>query len=85
VIATIDPHVWIEEQFEAYVRYRADDGRCWEVHGVCDHNRACMVGAVVDGALIESVAQARALPRPKLDCPVGPGFSGCCELKVAEL
>lgn len=82
---TADPHVWIEERQEGYLRYRRDDGRRWEVHGVCDDNRACMVGAVVGGTLIETVEQARALPRPELDCPVGPGFKGCCPLEVIEL
>lgn len=67
------------------MRYRCDDGRRWEVWGVCDHNRACMVGAVVDGVLVESVGQARALPAPELDCPVGPGFRGCCELRSVVL
>lgn len=82
---TCDPHIGIEEQHAGYIRYRASDGRRWEVHGFCDDNRACMVGAIVDGVLIETVAQARALPKPHLDCPVGPGFSGCCSLEVTEL
>jgi len=83
--ATLDPYVWIEEQREGYIRYRRDDGARWEVHGVCDHRRDCMVGAIVDGVLIETVEQARALPRPELDCPVGPGFSGCCPLQIEEV
>ena len=82
---TLDPHVVIEEKREGYTRYRCDDGRRWEVVGICDHNRACMVGAVVAGVLVETVEQARGLPEPELDCPVGPGFSGCCDLKVVEL
>lgn len=82
---TLDPHVVIEEQRHGHMRYRSDDGRRWEVLGVCDHNRACMVGAVVDGVLVETVEQARALPRPELDCPVGPGFSGCCDLRIVAL
>lgn len=85
MIATLDPHIVIEEQSLGYVRYRCDDGRRWAVHGVCDHNRACMVGAVVDGVLVETVEQARSLPTPELDCPVGPGFSGCCDLRIVEL
>lgn len=83
--ATSDSHVRIEEQQTGYVRYRSDNGRRWEVMGECDGNRACMVGAVVDGVLIETVEQARALPTPELDCPVGPGFHGCCDLKVVVL
>ncbi len=85
MLATVDPHVLIEEQHRGYVRYRADDGRRWEVRGVCDGNRACMVGAVVDGVLVETVEQARALSTPELDCPVGPGFAGCCPLEVRIL
>lgn len=81
----MDPHILIEERHLGHVRYRCDDGRRWEVRGVCDGRRDCMVGAVVDGVLIETAGQARMLPTPMLDCPVGPGFSGCCPLKVTEL
>lgn len=82
---TIDPHVLIEERRDGYVRYRGDDGRRWEVYGWCDGNRACMVGAVVDGHKIETMEEAHALPALSLDCPVGPGFKGCCPLEVVEL
>lgn len=82
---TCDPYIVIEEQREGYVRYRRTDGQRWEVNGVCDHNRACMVGAVVDGVLVETIVQARALPTPELDCPVGPGFTGCCPLEIVVL
>ncbi len=82
---TLDPHILIEEQRTGYVRYRGDDGRRWEVHGVCDGNRACMVGAVVGGMLVETIEQAQALSAPVLDCPVGPGFEGCCDLQVTVL
>jgi hypothetical protein len=85
VEATLDPGVFIEERRAGYTRYRSIDGLRWEVVGVCDHNRACMVGAVVDGVLVESVEQARALPTPELDCPVGPRFRGCCDLRVTVL
>lgn len=85
MIPTSDPDVTIEEQREGYVRYRATDGRRWEVHGACDDNRSCMVGAVVGGVVIETAEQARALPKPDLDCPVGPGFTGCCPLQVVIL
>lgn len=82
----MDPNVVIEEQREGYVRYRRDnDGKRWEVYGICDDNRACMVGAVVDGVYIENIEQARALPKPDLDCPVFLGFSDCCPLRVVEL
>jgi hypothetical protein len=82
---TTDPHVLIEERRDGYTRYRNAGGLRWEVVGVCDHNRACMVGAVVGGVLVETVEQARALPTPALDCPVGPGFSGCCDLRIEVL
>lgn len=86
MVETLDPLVVIEEQRAGYVRYRnTKTGARWEVSGVCDGNRACMVGAVVDGVLIETAEQARALPTPDLDCPVAPGFRGCCPLEVAEL
>jgi hypothetical protein len=84
-VRTLDPSVLIEEKREGYVRYRRADGLRWEVHGTCDGRRDCMVGAVVDGVLIETPEQARALPAPELDCPVGPGFTGCCPLRVVEL
>lgn len=83
--ATCDPYVLIEEQRPGYVRYRRTDGERWEVHGVCDGNRACMVGAVIGGVLIETAEQARRLPAPTLDCPVAPGFHGCCDLTVKVL
>lgn len=82
---TLDPHIFIEDQREGYTRYRNVDGLRWEVVGVCDHRRDCMVGALVDGVLIETAEQARALPTPQLDCPVGPGFKGCCPLDVRVL
>lgn len=83
--ATSDPGVFIEERQDRYVRYRSTGGLRWEVVGVCDGNRACMVGAVVNGKVIETAEEARALPTPELDCPVGPGFSGCCDLRVTVL
>jgi hypothetical protein len=94
VVETADPHVRIEEQREGYVRYRSDDGRRWEVHGVCDRRGDCLIGAVIDGyGLIESHGDIEAAKRQlgrdridsELDVPVGPGFSGCCPLRVEEL
>jgi len=83
---TLDPYVVIEERRQRYIRYRnLETGSRWEVRGECDGRRDCMVGAMVDGVLIETVEQARALPIPDLDCPVGPGFHGCCPLEVVEL
>jgi len=82
---TAEPDIQIEERRYGYIRYRRDDGRRWEVHGICDGNRACMIGAVVDGVLIETIEQAQALPAPELDCPVTAGFKGCCDLRVVDL
>lgn len=82
---TADPHVWIEEQRRGYTRYRNDEGCRWEVRGVCDHRRFCMVGAVVNGRVVRTVEEARALPAPELDTPVAPGFSGCCPLVITVL
>lgn len=90
MIATCDPDILIEEQRPGFIIYRrASNGQRWVVEGYCDsakeNFRACMVGAVVDGVLVETVEQARALPTPELDCPVGVGFSGCCDLRIEEL
>ena len=85
---TADPHVFIEERREGYVRYQADDGRRWEVHGICDKRGDCMVGAVVDDHVIETLEEAQAYiaEHPMvLDVPVAPGFSGCCPLEIVEL
>lgn len=72
VINTCDPYVFIEEQRDGYVRYfRTTDGKRWEVWGVCTDVGECYKGA--NG------------PKPELDCPVAPGFKGCCDLKIVEL
>ncbi len=71
LIATCDPYVWIEEQYVGYVRYRNNDGRRWEVHGICDQRGNCWEGAVS--------------PKPELDCPVTPEFKGCCPFTFVEL
>jgi hypothetical protein len=81
-MATVDPHVVIEEQRSGYVRYRRDDGRRWEVHGICDHRGDCIVGAVIDGHEVtaeEAPVLAKAYAGP--DVPVLPGFKGCCPLE----
>lgn len=46
-----------------------------------------MVGATVDGRTIETLEEARAVAAAYtgLDCPVGPGFKGCCPLKIVVL
>ena len=68
---TCDPHVFIEEIRVGYVRYVNLDGRRWEAHGVCDKRGQCWQGAVG--------------PAPELDCPVTPGFRGCCPFTFVEL
>ena len=85
MIETVDPHVLIEEQRVGYVRYRRDDGLRWEVSGICDGRLDCMIGAVVDGIKIKTIEQAQALKKPEFDCPVAPGFRGCCPLKITVL
>ena len=76
MIPTADPYVFLEEEREDYWRYRSIDGQRWEVSGVCTYRGDCLVGAV--NPLLG--------PRgTRLDVPVGPGFSGCCELKVTVL
>lgn len=72
LIPTADPHVSIEEQRAGYIRYRADDGRRWEVVGTCDLRGDCLVGAV-DPLL--------GPPEGRLDVPVTPDFTGCCPLE----
>jgi hypothetical protein len=82
---TIDPDIWIEEQRSGFVRYRASNGRRWEVHGTCDHRGDCMIGSTLaDGTLIEDhdhlqvlVAKGR-FPESELDTPVTPEFNTCC-------
>lgn len=76
MIPTVDPFVFIEEERVGYVRYRADDGRRWEVLGVCDYRGDCLVGAV------DPLLGPRGT---RLDVPVGPGFSGCCPLTIVVL
>ena len=71
LIATSDPHVWIEEQREGYWRYVNLDGRRWEVFGICDQRGHCWVGA--------------SSPKPELDSPVTPEFKGCCPFTFNEL
>mgnify|MGYP001566593262 CR=1 FL=1 len=77
MLPTYDPDVFIEEERVGYVRYhRVSDGRRWEVWGVCDYRGDCIVGAV-DPPLG---------PREgRLDVPVTPEFSGCCEFRFVEL
>lgn len=85
--ATSDPAVAIEEQRPGYVRYRAADGRRWEVRGVCVRLGHCLVGAVIDGETVRDLDHLAEIAARKpgrvdsdLDVPVLPGFSGCCPL-----
>ena len=84
---TCDPFIFIEEQREGYYRYRNGDGRRWEVHGVCDRRALCLVGAVIDGELVETAERGRelAMAYAGLDCPVTPEFTGCCPFTYVEL
>lgn len=90
---TADPGIWIEEQREGYVRYRNDDGRRWEVHGVCDKRGDCLIGAVIEGydgkGRGDSINSKTDLRRAQtelgvervdseLDVPVTPEFDTCC-------
>jgi hypothetical protein len=96
-IATVDPDVVIEEQYEGYVRYRHTDGRRWEVRGICDRRGDCLIGAVIDTsagpvqirdhAHLEELKALLGRDRidSELDVPVGPGFKGCCSLEVTPL
>jgi len=71
-IKTCDPMCVIEEQREGYVRYRSlENGRRWEVIGICDQRGDCWKGAVGQ--------------KPELDCPVTPEFKGCCPFTFVEL
>lgn len=92
--ATCDPDIIIEEEREGYVRYRHSDGRQWEVYGKCVRLGNCLIGAVIeDFGLIEShedIERAKKkLGRERIDTemdvPVGPGFTGCCPLKIVVL
>lgn len=68
---TCDPHVFIEEQRDGYVRYRNKDGRRWEVLGKCIDLGFCYQGAKN--------------PKPERDCPITPEFKNCCPFVIKEL
>jgi hypothetical protein len=76
VTPTVEPDVFIEEERPGYVRYRATDGRRWEIRGRCDYRGDCLVGAV------DPVLGPR---ETRLDVPVTPDFRGCCPLTGAWL
>ena len=94
---TADPTVRIEEQLPGYVRYQSNDGRRWEVRGVCDRRGNCLIGANIqtpNGLVeIESLEHLYRLEAEfgerridsELDVPVGPGFEGCCPLEITVL
>lgn len=67
---TYDPYVFIEEEYEGYVRYRnIVTGRRWAVLGICDYRGDCIVGAI----------NVPLGPRgTRLDVPVTPEFGSCC-------
>lgn len=95
---TADRSVWIEAQRPGYVRYVSDAGQRWEVHGTCDRRGHCLLGAnlrLPDGSLVEvqslahlaelQISRGSARLDSELDVPVGPGFAGCCDLRVTVL
>jgi hypothetical protein len=94
---TADETVRIERQEPGYVLYQANDGRRWEVRGVCDRRGYCLIGAGIqtpDGLIeVESLEHLEQLKQElgreridsELDVPVGPGFEGCCPLEVTVL
>jgi hypothetical protein len=94
---TADRSVCIEARAPGYVRYRAVDGRRWEVRGTCIRLGHCLVGAVVrtPGGLVQvaSLAHLAQLQQQlgvaridsPLDVPVAPGFTGCCPLEITCL
>lgn len=68
---TSDPFVGIESRGPAYIRYRDNTGRRWEVFGTCTGKGSCGVGAQN--------------PCPELDCPVTPELRCECPLEFKEL
>lgn len=69
LLPTADPYVFIEEEYEGYIRYQSTNGRRWEVLGVCDYRGDCLIGAV----------NPSLGPREeRLDVPVTPEFNSCC-------
>ena len=86
MLPTADPTVFIEEQRSGYVRYRQADGRRWVVRGTCDRRGDCLLGAVIEGEVVEDhehLAELRErLGRDRidseLDVPVTPEFKTCC-------
>lgn len=94
---TADSTVRIEHVEPGYVRYQANDGRRWEVRGVCERKGFCLVGAVIQTPngleQIESLEHLDALKAAlgaeridsEMDVPVGPGFEGCCLLEITTL
>jgi hypothetical protein len=85
---TQDPHVLIEEQRTGYVRYRRDDGYRWEAYGECIGLAHCIVGAVIDGVEVQTLKEATEIWGTRdfgADCPILPGFDGCCPFTFAVL
>lgn len=94
LIATADPHVFIEEKHEGYVRYyRPIDGRRWEVYGVCDRRGDCLIGAVIEGETVRDHAHLEELKTrlgverliSEMDVPITPEFKECCHLQGVYL
>lgn len=87
MISTIDNSIFIEEKTDSYIKYLSVDGKRWEVHGICDHRGDCIVGSVINGEFVSTIERAHelAMSYEGPDIPVGPGFSGCCALRIVEL
>lgn len=88
---TIDPGVVIIDHGPAMIRYRSTEGREWTVHGICDQRGWCVIGARVHGWRVRDLADYRGLWELlgdrlgfRLDCPVAPGFAGCCPFRFEE-
>lgn len=91
MIKTHDPETFIEyQEGNVTIYYRPSDGLRWKVTGSCDFRGHCMVGAVIDGTVIESVEHLNTLAQGKrieseLDVPIGPKFEGCCPFEIEVL
>ena len=69
---TTDVYTYVEERRPPdYVRHVNVFGQRWEVIGICTNIGKCYEGA---GG-----------PKPELDCPIAPGFTGCCQFEIRVL
>ena len=93
---TQDPTVVIEDSGDGWVSYHRTDGVRWVVYGKCVGVGNCIIGSVIDvhgtptvvrdhDHLKELRIELGANLGYELDCPVAPGFTGCCPLMVVLL